>query len=79
MAIKYFIAPIDKCPHCGSDSGFYTKDYVCGSTRYYQRFDGTEEDNSEFYSPLEHRQGKYAYCSDCNKRIFKMNELEESQ
>lgn len=72
-------APIDKCPHCGSDYGFYSKDYVCGSTRYYQHFDGTEEDNSEFYSPLEHRQGKYAYCSDCDKRLFKMNELEETR
>lgn len=69
-------APIDKCPYCGCDSGFYTKDYAYGVTRCYRRFSGEEANNSELIPALIYRPGKYAYCIDCNKRLFKTSELE---
>jgi hypothetical protein len=71
-------APINKCPYCGSDWGYYTKDYIHGSTWYRCNFDGTEADNGDMYDPLTHEAGKYAYCLSCNKRLFKMSELEEA-
>ena len=70
-------APIDRCPYCGSDAEYYTKDYVCGSTRCYQRFDGGEADNTGLYDLLRNRQGKYAYCANCDSRLFRINESED--
>ena len=63
---------ISFCPYCGSDAGFYTKDYVRGMTRYFYRFDGSEADNSSLYDMLYHTKGAYAYCANCDKRLFRM-------
>jgi len=69
-------APIDKCPYCGSESGYFTKDYIHGSTYYYHNFDGTGTYNGEMYDSMMHVQGKIAYCIDCGRRLFKMSEIE---
>jgi hypothetical protein len=58
------------CQHCGSASGYFTKGWVCGSIRTYFNADGTTGDNAEMYSYLRHDEGKYAYCCDCEKRMF---------
>ena len=65
-------APIDKCPHCGSNDGYYTKDYISGTCRFNHNFDGSEAYNGEMYNNLTREQGKFAYCTDCNKRLFKI-------
>lgn len=65
-------APIDKCPFCDSDEGYYSKDYVKGSTIWRHNFDGAEADNGDYYEGLSHRRSKYAYCLSCNKRLFKI-------
>lgn len=65
---------MDKCPHCGSDT-YYTKHYVSGTSHYYKRFDGEETDNTDMYGNLKHTlQSKYAWCADCEKRLFKVDE-----
>lgn len=64
MKIK---APIDKCPHCHSEDGYYTKDYIKGKAIYRHNFDGSEADNSGYYDHLKYITGKYAYCQNCNK------------
>ena len=33
---------IDRCPHCGSDEDYFTKDFAYGNIRSYSRFDGKE-------------------------------------
>jgi len=71
-------APIDKCPYCGSDWGYYTKDYICGSTWYRCNYDGSEADNGDMYDILTHRAGKVAYCQNCNHRLFKISDLKEA-
>jgi hypothetical protein len=64
-------APIDKCPHCGSDNGFYTKDTVkAGHLRYFYNYDGEEADNGDMWDSVRVEQGKYAYCNECHKRLF---------
>lgn len=60
------------CPHCGSDEGYYTKDYVSGSCNTRYNFDGTVEDNGDMYESLTHKCGKVAYCSSCHKKIGRM-------
>ena len=65
------------CPHCGSDSGYYTKDYISGPCWFYHNYDGKEADNSSMYEFTNRRQGKVAYCPDCNKRIALIKDLED--
>ena len=67
-------SPVDKCPYCGSDDGYYTKEQVRGSIYYHFNFDGSEADNESMYNLLTYAGGKYAYCAHCNKRLFKMED-----
>ncbi len=65
--------PVDKCPFCGNDKEFYTKDYIFGSSWFIYNFnDEIESDNSSMYDNLSHKPGKFAYCCKCNRRIFKL-------
>ena len=66
---------IDKCPHCGSTEGFYTKDYACGVIRYRRNYDGTCGENGDMYDGLTYTSGLYAYCQSCQKRIGLIKEL----
>lgn len=67
-------APIDRCPYCGSNYGYYTKDRISGPVWYNQNFDGSEADNWEMYESTNITPGKWAYCRNCGKRLFKMSE-----
>ena len=58
------------CPHCGSTSGFYTKDFVKGRVQWNYNFEGGDADNTERYDYLDVREGKVAYCQDCDKKIL---------
>ena len=71
------VAPINHCPYCGSDEGYYTKDYVCGPTRYIHNYDGTEAYIGEMYDSVKVKAGKIAYCVNCERRLFLMSILEE--
>ena len=63
--------PFQKCPYCGCGE-FYTNEYVSGRTRYYRRFDGDETDNGSMYeSTTTQPIGIYAYCAECEKKLFK--------
>jgi len=68
-------AAFENCPYCGSDGGFYTKDYVSGHATTRFMFDGSDADNSDMYEGLSHRMGKVAYCLDCHKSLFKMKDV----
>ncbi|MGE4282356.1 MAG: hypothetical protein AB7G87_01405 [Clostridia bacterium] len=70
-------APVDKCPFCESDSGFYTKEQVHGSINVRHNYDGSEAENGSMYECLSYKGGKFAYCLDCKRRLFKMSEISE--
>lgn len=67
---------IERCPHCGKGTGFYQKNYVYGPVSYNLKFDGTEDDNSEMYNALNYKYGKVAYCSECDKKIANVVDME---
>lgn len=67
---------IERCPHCGKDYGFYLKNYAYGPVYYNFKFDGTEDDNSEMYSALRYKNGKVAYCLECDKKIANVVDME---
>ena len=63
------LSELECCPFCGHDE-FYTNEYVYGTTRYKERFDGKETENAELYDYLNTRSytGR-AYCAKCGKYL----------
>ena len=61
--------PIDKCPHCGSDEGFYNNFRVSGWSRYKYRFDGEDAYNGDMWDHINSKDSKKAYCCKCEKEI----------
>ena len=68
---------MDQCPYCGSTAGYYTKDYIYGSSWFNYSFDGSYADNSCMYDCLTRRPGRVAYCQECGKRLFKIEEMDK--
>lgn len=71
-------APIDRCPHCGSSDGYYTKEQVYGPCVRFYNFDGSECDNGGMHDSICYKGGKVAYCKQCDKQLFKMSEIQDS-
>ncbi len=63
------IKDFQNCPNCGSDCGYYTKDYMQGSFRWHHKFDGSEAENTESLDTIPTKNGKVAYCAECDKKI----------
>ena len=64
---------LKQCPYCGSKGRFYIKEQVRGSVQVYYNFKGKLDDNTGMYDCLIHESGKYAYCENCNKRLFEVD------
>lgn len=62
----------EKCQHCGGETGYYTKDSYRGTCNMNYTFEGEAEDNGEMYDGAQHSYGKWAYCRDCGKRLFRV-------
>ncbi|EOA3731036.1 TPA: hypothetical protein ACVFH3_006096 [Pseudomonas aeruginosa] len=67
------IQTLSECPHCGADQ-FYVMQVYSGKGAYYRRFDGYSADNTEMYNCLDHRAGKRAFCSECDKPVASWDE-----
>lgn len=66
--------PITECPYCG---GTYItiRQYIHGYGEYYVNIETGEIDSTELHSGLIYKNTKkYAICTDCNKRLFKVND-----
>lgn len=66
------MAELTRCSHCGNDQEYYVKTQVRGTYRHEYRFDGADLYNGEIHDYLLETPGKYAYCAECNKRLFKI-------
>lgn len=62
-----------ECPHCGHDT-YYIVSTVSGRSHFHARYDGKDTDNGGMYEGLTHKDHKWAKCSECEKRIFKVRE-----
>lgn len=63
--------PVEKCPYCGNEE-FYINQQASGNVQYHFRFDGEEGENGELHEPLRYTDiGKFAYCTECRKRLFR--------
>ncbi len=67
--------PIKECPHCGNDE-FYVKQKVSGTIEYNYKLDGSREAyNGDYVDSLSYTTiSKYAYCNNCEKRLFKITD-----
>ena len=65
-----------ECPYCGSDE-FYVKQSYSGVCRFRMKIDGGQSNNNgEMYDYAIHNDlTKYAYCNQCEKRLFPMDEF----
>lgn len=60
---------LTECPFCGADE-FYTTEYVYGTIRYKERFDGREAHNEQLYDSLSTKNySGRTYCVSCNKYL----------
>lgn len=65
--------PISKCPYCGGKE-IVIKQYMHGYGEYYVDLETGDIDATELHSGLRYRNtGKYAICTDCGKRLFKVD------
>jgi len=65
---------IDKCPYCGSEE-YYIKQSYKGICEYILRFDGKEADNGHMHGNTQYKNvSKYAWCNECNKRLFEIED-----
>jgi len=64
------------CPKCGSNI-FVEKQKASGPIWHQFRLDGEVANNEDMYDCLNITQAsKYAYCAECDKRLFKLSEIE---
>ena len=78
---------IDKCPHCGSDYGFYRITYMKGRGCTNYNFPGKkldplcvddQMDNSMLHDCLSYRENKTAFCIQCHKPIKELKKKEST-
>jgi aromatic ring hydroxylase len=63
---------IQECPYCGSEE-YYTKERYKGECETNHRFDGRITENGAMYDCAEHSyKSKYAWCRNCDRRLFKI-------
>lgn len=63
------------CPYCGNDE-FFVRQSFTGTCGYNMKFNLKAADNSEMYDNVTFKTiGKYAYCNNCFKRLFSVDEL----
>ena len=63
--------PFQKCPYCGCEE-FYVNVRISGFSRFNFCFDGSDTYNGELFDSVDVRKnGVYAYCKDCEKRLFR--------
>lgn len=67
---------MEKCSHCNSEEGYYIKQQIYGKAHFRFKFDGSEGENSDLHDNLTYKDGKVAYCTSCNKRLFNLNTLD---
>lgn len=68
--------PIDRCPHCGSTEGIYTKS-TFRKVFWYCGFDGEAQSNSDMYDMAIVEGGNMAFCQKCDKPICRLSALQK--
>lgn len=66
-----------KCPKCGNEVEFYTKERYKGTCYTRFRTDGKEAENCDLYEYAEHTyKSKFVFCNDCDAKVCKIEDCE---
>lgn len=66
-----------KCPHCGNEDLFYTKERYKGEFELCIDKYGESTFNEDMYSEATYSyRSKYIFCRECDKRVCKISEFE---
>ena len=65
--------PIKECPHCGNDE-IYLKVRYSGEANYNMRLDGElgAYNGELYYYAVMRPKSRYAYCNNCERKLFKI-------
>ena len=71
----HYTKDMKECPYCGNEE-FYIRQSYSGTCEYNMRFDGgTDVENGSMWDGATMKDlTKYAYCNNCNKRLFLIDE-----
>lgn len=73
-SVRKYNFPIRKCPRCGGTT-FTVRQKISGYGEYYVDMSTGEIEATELHQNLIYKNtGKYAVCTDCGKRLFKIDE-----
>lgn len=71
---KKYNFPIKNCPRCGGN-WLTVKQKISGIGEYYVDMETGEIEASELHQSLDYKNiNKYAICTNCGKRLFKIDE-----
>ena len=60
----------EACPHCGYDTGLFSKVQYSGTGQMNYSFDVNKDaDNTELHRGVIYKEGKYLYCQECSKAV----------
>lgn len=69
-----FNFPISECPKCGGKM-ITIRQKISGTGEYYVDLETGNTESSELHNNLTYRNiGKYAICTDCGKKLFKVDD-----
>ncbi|MGN0428032.1 MAG: hypothetical protein ACI4F0_09550 [Agathobacter sp.] len=65
-----------KCPKCGNEMEFYTKERYKGTCNAYFRAYGADAENGSMYDNAEHSyRSKFIFCAECDARVDTIDRL----
>lgn len=66
--------PVSECPYCGGHT-ITIRQSISGYGEYYVDLETGEIESTELHNNLKYKNtGKYAVCTDCGKRLFKVDD-----
>ena len=61
--------PLNACPHCGSDYGYYRLSKVGGFATISYKWDGSDNDNTAMHDSITYKDQKTLRCCQCHKIV----------
>jgi len=61
--------PIDECPHCGEDAGYYLRVIYSGQGTAWYEYDGSPGNNTHMHDGVSYRELKTAFCAQCHEKV----------
>ncbi|EOU1476230.1 hypothetical protein [Clostridium perfringens] len=69
---------INECPYCKSSEGYFFRSSYRGKYQERYNFNGeVDKEMGDIHDHAIYKQGKIAYCRNCGKKLFKVDNSSE--